>query len=111
MENAFLHGLKDVEQDGLISIRAEKQDNFLLLTVQDNGIGMEEETLKHLLAKIHHTDASSSNSIGLHNIYQRILLCYREEAALTIESTFRKGCVVMLKLPWYTETPYDTNEN
>lgn len=110
VENAFIHGLKDVEQDGLIRICAEKQDDFLLLTVQDNGIGMEEETLKHLLAEIHHTDASS-NSIGLHNIYQRILLCYREDAALTIESTFREGCVVTLKLPWYTETPYDTDEN
>lgn len=110
VENAFLHGLKDVESGGHISIRAERAEDFLYLSVKDNGTGMARKHLEDLLVQIHHTD-SSSTSIGLHNIYQRIRLCYREQAALTMESSPGEGTTVTLKLPCGDETVYQTSIN
>lgn len=99
VENAFIHGLRDADRDGHIAILAERQKDYLLLTVRDDGIGMKTEELEQLLERIHHSDTSSGDSIGLHNIAQRIRLCYKEQALLTIESTFGRGTLVTLKLP------------
>lgn len=60
---------------------------------------MKSEELEQLLERIHHSDTSSDDSIGLHNIAQRIRLCYKEQALLTIESAFGKGTLITLKLP------------
>lgn len=99
VENAFIHGLRDCERDGCISICASAKDGCLLLVVQDNGVGMEEDTLEQLREKMCLADVSSSESIGLHNIYQRIRLCYKEQAQFTIESTKNVGTQVTLHLP------------
>ena len=99
VENAFVHGLKDSDRDGWITIRASLKDNMLLLTVQDNGVAMGEKELEQLNQKIHHTDLSSSESIGLYNICQRIRLCYKEQAQISIESTPGTGTRITLTLP------------
>ena len=39
VENAILHGFKDIDYKGQVSIIAELQDGQLIITVQDNGIG------------------------------------------------------------------------
>lgn len=99
VENAFIHGLKDADCNGSILIRASLQNNMLLLTVQDNGAGMNKEELEQLNQKIRHSDLSSSESIGLHNICQRIRLCYKEQARISIESTPGMGTRITLSLP------------
>lgn len=99
VENAFLHGLKDTDRNGYIEIRAALQEQMLSLTVQDNGVGMEKEELEGLNEKIHQADVSSSESIGLHNICQRIRLCYKEQARIFIDSTLGQGTLITLILP------------
>lgn len=99
VENAFIHGLRDTDRDGCIEIYASIQDQMLFLTVRDNGAGMEREELDALNQKIQLADVSSSESIGLHNICQRIRLCYKEKAQILIESTPGRGTLVTLILP------------
>lgn len=99
VENAFIHGLKDTDRDGSIEIDAATQEQTLLLTVRDNGTGIEKDELEKLNEKIHHADISASESIGLHNICQRIRLCYKEQARMLIESTPGEGTRITLLLP------------
>lgn len=99
VENAFLHGLKDTDRNGYIEIRAALQEQMLSLTVQDNGVGMEKKELEGLNEKILQADVSSSESIGLHNICQRIRLCYKEQARIFIDSTPGQGTQITLILP------------
>ena len=45
VENAYSHGLKSCEEGGRILLRAWMQDKVLVLTVTDNGKGMNKEEL------------------------------------------------------------------
>ncbi len=101
VENAILHGLNEAPENGLLSITINKEEEeFLLITVSDNGTGMTEEELKSVNANIYeHRD--SSMGIGFYNINQRIKLCYGTAYGIEIKSRKGKGTVVLLKLPLY----------
>ncbi len=99
VENAFLHGLRDSDREGFIRICGAVREDALYLTVQDNGAGMKEDELEQLNERMHHPEQSSSESIGLHNICQRIRLCYKEQGQMRIESTPEQGTLVTLILP------------
>ena len=43
VENAFVHGLSNVEQGGEVVLRAWMEDEQLMLTISDNGVGMSKE--------------------------------------------------------------------
>lgn len=40
VENAIIHGIEKIELDGLITIKFEKEDDNLKITVEDNGPGI-----------------------------------------------------------------------
>ena len=98
VENAISHGLENVYVDGHIYICVRINDDILKITVRDNGVGMDEQTLKEVQDRMinHPNDA---RSIGLYNINQRIKLFYGEEYSLSIESELDKGTTAILTLP------------
>lgn len=99
VENAFIHGLKDMEEMGEITIEIqEKEKEFLLINISDNGIGMAEEELKELNYNIYNKKNEASN-IGFYNINQRIKLCYGTSYGMVIHSKKNEGTLVSLKLP------------
>lgn len=103
VENAIIHGLENEEREGLIRIRVcrrtEECGEVLIIEVQDNGDGMDEQTLRQLLENIEVKDMSRSKSIGLYNINQRIKLYYGTEFGIRIFSTLSEGTVVRLRFP------------
>lgn len=100
VENAINHGLEEVEKYGLVTIRvATKDDEFLLIDIEDNGTGMDEDTLDALIKKLNTPNVFYKSSIGLHNISQRIRLYYGEKYGMTIKSRVGKGTLVSLVLP------------
>jgi ligand-binding sensor domain-containing protein len=44
VENAILHGLNPKPEKGLLNIRLRSENNFLICTITDNGIGREKST-------------------------------------------------------------------
>lgn len=99
VENAFIHGLKDMEEMGEIIIEIqEKEKEFLLINISDNGIGMAEEELKELNYNIYNKKNEAAN-IGFYNINQRIKLCYGTSYGMVIHSKKNEGTLVSLKLP------------
>lgn len=99
VENAIVHGLESVQENGYVTISVDAKDPDLILTVCDNGPGMGEETLTALKKRIADHDPSDTKSIGLYNINQRIHLLYGEEFGLTVESSPGEGTTVVLTLP------------
>ncbi len=99
VENAILHGLEQVEENGQILIRVAKQDEYLQITIRDNGCGMDEEELKALRNKIKEQKIDTSSSIGLSNINRRIKLCYGETYGMKIDSQEGEGTTIELTLP------------
>ncbi len=99
IENAVVHGLKFVEEGGIISFSAEKGDGIIKIMVEDNGCGMDEERLKYVINSLNEVEESIGKHIGLRNVYQRIRLYYGEKYGMTISSVFGKGTRVEITLP------------
>lgn len=100
VENAILHGLEGTEINGQIVIEVKtKGDEFLLIDIYDNGLGMTKEELDNLTKNIHIRNKKSTSSIGLYNINQRIRLFYGEAYGMEIKSSPLEGTQVSLTLP------------
>ncbi len=100
VENAIIHGLEQVEQNGMITIQVDTRGSgCILIHIQDNGQGMSEEELAALKKKIDTPNSKLRSSIGLYNINQRIRLCYGESYGMDIKSKLGEGTTVSLTLP------------
>ena len=105
VENSILHGiLPGRNKRGLISIYGYMDGDALVFTVTDNGKGMEEETIRRILAGEEENKGKGRfNSIGLHNVQQRIQLLFGEQYGLQILSTIDIYTTVSVRLPVITD--------
>lgn len=77
VENCVTHGLPDVAKPMHIAIILRYEDDAICITIEDNGLGMDEATMSHLIDVIHGkgVPASADRSTqfwGLHNVSARI---------------------------------------
>ncbi len=99
IENAIVHGLEGITENGQIQLNLECSEEYLQITVRDNGLGMNEEELQKLRDNIKKNTLNASTSIGLGNIDRRIKLCYSDEYGLSIYSKEQEGTYVTMRLP------------
>ena len=97
VENAIYHGIKYKEGKGLIQIRGFREEGSIILRVQDDGRGMDQDTLEHIFEK--HVRDTKSNGVGLQNVHERIRLYYGTAYGLSFESEPGKGTTVRIRLP------------
>ena len=97
VENAIYHGIKYKEGKGLIQIRGFREEGSIILRVQDDGRGMDQDTLEHIFDK--HVRDTKSNGVGLQNVHERIRLYYGTAYGLSFESEPGKGTTVRIRLP------------
>lgn len=92
VENAIFHGVG--QQFTHIKISARSQDGNLVLTVEDDGVGMPEEVRDSILKK-----DVPLNHVGLRNVHDRIRLCYGEPYGVGIDSQMGSGTRITFTLP------------
>jgi len=97
VENAIYHGIKNKYGTGTIRITGEREGETIVLRVNDNGVGMDEETRKSLLSPA--TDAKQGKGVGLMNVHERIRLYFGKIYGLTIDSEPDEGTTVTVKFP------------
>ncbi len=106
LENAIYYGVgnMDEDDDGMIIVTGEKRDEDILITIEDNGMGMREEVLENIL-----TDSSKvpkhGSGVGVINVHSRIRLMFGEEYGLFIESEPDEGTKVTIRIPAIPYTP------
>lgn len=94
VENAIYHGIEHKVGNGLIELKACREGDSLLIIVQDNGMGtQEEEVIQQIRGK------RSSKMFALHNIDERIKLRYGEAFGERFYSQPGKGTRVELRIP------------
>lgn len=101
VENALLHGIrKSKAKSGTIDIHAYKEGDELIIVVTDNGIGIEEQTLRNLLteAPSRARGDGSGSSYGLYNVHERIQLFSGEAYGLRIQSHPGAGTTVTVRM-------------
>lgn len=94
LENAIFHGFATMKSGGHILIAAKNLGEQISISVQDNGCGMEQNTIDSVFV-----EPNDYDHIGLHNVYKRIKLHYDTTANMTIESTMGEGTVVTILVP------------
>lgn len=98
VENSILHGiLGKGDVCGKILISCKLQDNEILLSVQDDGIGIPENKISTILSG--ELGSKFGSSYGIKNIHQRIKLFYGEKYGLSFKSQYGKGTTVEIKIP------------
>lgn len=92
VENAIRHGLQPKAEGGHIAIQASIDAGTVIISIADNGVGMD-------LTKYHPLTAPSETSIGLSNVQERIRGQYGIEFGLNICSKPGSGTTVTVRLP------------
>jgi two-component system sensor histidine kinase YesM len=101
IENAIKHGIDKDGKDGLIEIKGKLDEGTVILSVTDNGKGIDEEHLKVLRKLLINTSRMDDygGGIGLINVNQRIKLNFGSEYGLGIESKLGYGTTVYIRIP------------
>ena len=99
VENSVIHGIESKQCDGKISIYLAKKDGCLVITVEDNGNGMNTERLQELILSLDEMEDASGSRIGLKNVHQRIRLFYGDKYGLRIDSVENIGTRIEIIMP------------
>ncbi|TJY44088.1 sensor histidine kinase [Cohnella pontilimi] len=95
VENAVLHGIEFRLDGGKITVTGEQDGELNRIIVEDNGVGMSEEALAHLRAKL--TEPMSEEiGCGVWNVHQRLSYQFGEASGLTFEHVPGGGLRVIL---------------
>jgi LytS/YehU family sensor histidine kinase len=95
VENAVIHGVGKKIEGGVVSINIDRLKSDLVITVTDDGTGMDSDRLAELLQPGREYHAS----IGLSNVDSRLRLLYGPECGLAITSEIGKGTRVIIRIP------------
>lgn len=100
LENAIYYGVGNMDEDegGKITVRGERNGDDIFLSVEDNGIGMSQEVVDHLLTNSEKVPKHGSG-VGLINVHTRIQLMFGEEYGLKIYSEPDEGTKVVIHIP------------
>lgn len=106
VENAIYHGIEKKMTNGNIVIRIETTPNRMIITISDDGLGIEEDLLKKLNNKLNiisleniNTDKKAKGGIALLNVNRRIKLLFGEEYGVLIYSRLDAGTDVEITIP------------
>ena len=103
VENSVKYGFTG-EKPFLLSIMLERTQTGMLITIRNNGAGMERAQLESLRAALS-CDEQTGVHVGLFNTHRRLVLAYGSGAGLHIESQPDGGTCVTMRL-----APSETGE-
>ena len=97
VENAIYHGMEFMDGDGHIQVSVTRRERDLYMEVADNGLGMREDTVEHLMKGL--LTGTSGSGIGIKNVQERIRLYFGPAYGLVIHSEPDVGTSVVVHLP------------
>lgn len=100
LENAIYYGVGNMDEDdgGMITVRGEKKGDDIYLSVEDNGMGMSEETVENVL-KDNNKVPKHGSGVGLINVHNRIQLMFGNEYGLLVYSEPDEGTKIVIHIP------------
>ncbi|MER6509979.1 histidine kinase [Nonomuraea sp. NPDC048881] len=97
VENAVRHGLESRNGVGRITIIAEDAGAECRISVEDDGLGMDPDRLRRILAG----EIAPTGGVGLANVDERLRQVYGDEYGLVVETGTGAGTKVNVRLPKY----------
>ena len=109
MENSIIHGTELKIGEGNLWIRFRRTENRLVITISDDGVGMDEETLERLnetlnrgVDAITQQQEEKKGGIALANVNNRIHLIFGDEYGMHVYSMAECGTDVEISIPVVT---------
>jgi two-component system, sensor histidine kinase YesM len=101
VENAFIHGIEEKEEGGIITLKVYDEGDLVIVEVIDNGVGMSEGQITKIMEGSGEEEkhVGHSTGLGLANVIRRLQLFYQRKHVVEIESTLGEGTTVRLLLP------------
>jgi two-component system sensor histidine kinase DctS len=100
IENAF-DALEQVQRERKeVHISIEQDEEICSILVEDNGIGMSEETQKRMLERGFSTKQQEHRGIGLHLVHQ---LVKKGKGEITCHSQLGSGTSILITFPMSRE--------
>lgn len=97
IENSYNHGLGSKLSGGILRIRIERDEEGLLISVEDNGDIMGEEGLERMRAVLASTDQLQEDG-GLRNIHRRLEIRYGPGSGLALHIGEMGGLKVEVRI-------------
>lgn len=95
IENYFEHGYNPANEENYILFRGRLRDEeTILFSIEDNGLGMEEGELRELNEQLQRPIVSEKESYGLRNLHQRLRLFYGGNCGLSLRPMEEGGLVI-----------------
>lgn len=96
VENAVRHGLEGRADRGQVTILAEDIGSECLISVEDDGVGMDPDRLYRALA-----GEPGGDSMGLGNVDERLRAVFGDDYGLVVETAPGTGTKVSMRVPKY----------
>ncbi|TCP55303.1 two-component system LytT family sensor kinase [Tamaricihabitans halophyticus] len=96
VENAIRHGLEPRTEAGLVQVRGEAEGSECVISVEDDGIGMDPGKAEAILAGRTYPD-----SVGLVNVDRRLRHVYGAWFGLVVETAMEAGTRVVVRVPMF----------
>ncbi|MFE5319493.1 sensor histidine kinase [Paenibacillus sp. NPDC056579] len=102
VENAFVHGFAEEADQPRIEVRSEMKEREMLISIEDNGAGIEDQRLAELNEWLRNPEMeaySSYKRVGLVNVLQRLHMTYGLLASMRLSNNEQGGVTVHLTIP------------
>ncbi|SDW79122.1 sensor histidine kinase [Paenibacillus sp. CF384] len=108
VENSIQHGFEGLAHVGMISVSVHLEEGLVILTVTDNGIGMNEEALKRINGlsseqerdlDLNMAEQGERRGLGLRSVADRLRIHYGSPYGLLLCSQEGYGTIIRIKIP------------
>ncbi|MBO9600292.1 MAG: two-component sensor histidine kinase, partial [Cohnella sp.] len=106
VENAFVHGIENMEAGAEIRVAVNREGEDVVIEVSDNGAGMDETTRQALLqldyepsASVAPAPESMSTGLGTRNVFRRLQLFVGRSEVVNIRSSPGQGTMFTIRIP------------
>jgi two-component system LytT family sensor kinase len=96
VENAVRHGLENKPGTGHVTITAEDAGNEAVISIEDDGVGMDPDRLQRQLS-----GTAVKDSVGLGNVDERLRTVFGPAYGLVVETGVGAGTRVSIRVPKY----------
>lgn len=118
VENCIVHSVEVSKEKTELTVTCRREGKFVIITVNDTGVGISKEKLKELNDAIHGNGYNiediqeTHTGLGVYAVSRRLRYLYGEDSELSILSGEGDGTRVMIRFPFQenTETLIDKAE-
>lgn len=92
VENAIYHGVRNRKDKGKLKISTFQEEEKVVLTLEDNGLGMEETQVRNIIE-------NKTTGIGVRTTKERLRVFYGDDHEFIVESEKNIGTKIIIKIP------------